>query len=67
MKILDTHLGSGTIAVACYEAKIDLFGCEISGDYLVKAENLIRVSVPASQVKILKRGTMKPLREAKAS
>ena len=67
MKILDTHLGSGTIAVACHEAKIDLFGCEISEDYLVKAENLIRGSVPASQVKILKRGTMKPLREAKAS
>lgn len=67
MKILDTHLGSGTIAVACHEAKIDLFGCEISGDYLVKAENLIRGAAPASQLKILRPGTMKPLREAKAS
>jgi len=64
MRILDTHLGSGTIAVACHEAKIDLFGCEISADYLVKAEALIRESVPASQVKILKPGSMKPLRES---
>ena len=67
MKVLDTHLGSGTIAVACHEAKIDLFGCEISEDYLVKAENLIRISVPASQVKILRPGSMKPLRQAKVS
>jgi site-specific DNA-methyltransferase (adenine-specific) len=67
MKVLDTHLGSGTIAVACHEAKIDLFGCEISEEYLIKAEKLIRGSVPASQVKILKPGSMKPLREAKAS
>jgi len=65
MKILDTHLGSGTIAVACYDAKIDLFGCEISSDYLVKAESLILNSVPPSKLKILKPGSMKPLRAIK--
>ena len=32
-KILDTHLGSGSIAVACYEEKFDLTACEIDADY----------------------------------
>ena len=32
-KILDTHLGSGSIAVACYEEKFDLTACEIDTDY----------------------------------
>lgn len=63
MRILDTHLGSGTIAVACHQAKFDLFGCEISPEYLIKAENLIRENVPSSQIKIIKPGLMKPLRD----
>lgn len=32
-KILDTHLGSGSIAIACYEEKFDLVACEIDEDY----------------------------------
>lgn len=63
MKILDTHLGSGTIAVACHQAKLDLFGCEISPKYLVKAEELIRQTVPLSQFKIINPGQMKPSKE----
>ncbi|MBP5778530.1 MAG: site-specific DNA-methyltransferase [Campylobacter sp.] len=40
-KILDTHLGSGTIAIACYKANLDLVACEISKEYYLKAlENL---------------------------
>ena len=27
--ILDTHLGSGSIAIACHDYKFDLTGCEI--------------------------------------
>ena len=29
MKILDTHLGSGSIAIACHYQEFDLVGCEI--------------------------------------
>ena len=32
-KILDTHLGSGSIAIACHDYKFDLTGCEIDSDY----------------------------------
>ena len=32
-KILDTHLGSGSIAIACYNYNFDLVGCEIDKDY----------------------------------
>ena len=36
-KILDTHLGSGTIAVACYNAGVDLTACEIDKKYFKNA------------------------------
>lgn len=32
-KVLDTHLGSGSIAVACHKYGIDLVGCEIDKEY----------------------------------
>ena len=32
-KILDTHLGSGSIAIACHEMRFDLVGCELDEDY----------------------------------
>ena len=32
-KILDTHLGSGSIAIACHDLKFDLVGCEIDKEY----------------------------------
>ena len=32
-KILDTHLGSGSIAIACYNLKFDLTACELDKDY----------------------------------
>jgi len=38
-KIIDTHLGSGSIAVACYNMKFDLVGIEIDTDYFQKASN----------------------------
>ena len=31
--ILDTHLGSGSIAIACHDYKFELTGCEIDSDY----------------------------------
>ena len=32
-KILDTHLGSGSIAIACYYMGFDLVGSELDADY----------------------------------
>ena len=32
-KILDTHLGSGSIAIACNNLGFDLVGCELDQDY----------------------------------
>ena len=32
-KILDTHLGSGSIAIACHDLGFDLTGCELDTDY----------------------------------
>jgi site-specific DNA-methyltransferase (adenine-specific) len=32
-KILDTHLGSGSIAIACHNLGFDLTGCELDTEY----------------------------------
>jgi len=32
-KILDTHLGSGSIAIACHDYGFELVGCELDPDY----------------------------------
>ena len=32
-KILDTHLGSGSIAIACHNMKYDLTACELDTEY----------------------------------
>ncbi len=32
-KILDTHLGSGSIAIACHNLGFDLVGCELDQEY----------------------------------
>ena len=60
MKVLDTHLGSGTIAVASHGAKVDLYACEVSKSYFDKAHNMILSNIPASKVKILESGKMRP-------
>ena len=36
-KILDTHLGSGSIAIACHNLKYDLTACELDKDYYNEA------------------------------
>ena len=36
-KVLDTHMGSGSIAVACHDAGFDLTACEIDKVYFEKA------------------------------
>ena len=37
-KILDTHLGSGSIAIACWDMGFDLTGYEIDKDYFEAAK-----------------------------
>ena len=36
-KIIDTHLGSGTIALACWDMKMNLDAFEINTEYFNKA------------------------------
>jgi site-specific DNA-methyltransferase (adenine-specific) len=36
-KILDTHLGSGSIAIACHDYGFDLTACELDNEYFNKA------------------------------
>jgi site-specific DNA-methyltransferase (adenine-specific) len=36
-KILDTHLGSGSIAIACHDYKYELTACELDKEYYDKA------------------------------
>lgn len=50
MKILDTHLGSGNIAVACHYAEVDLTACEINPEYFEKAMKNIETNI--SQTKL---------------
>lgn len=49
-KILDTHLGSGSIAIACHEMGFSLDACEIDADYYAAA--LKRYQTHISQTKI---------------
>jgi site-specific DNA-methyltransferase (adenine-specific) len=41
-KILDTHLGSGSIAIACHDLGFDLTACEIDRDYYNAAMERLR-------------------------
>jgi len=49
-RILDAHLGSGTIALACYEAGLNLTACEISDAYYAKAVEKLKEIVPENAI-----------------
>jgi site-specific DNA-methyltransferase (adenine-specific) len=40
--ILDTHLGSGSIAIACHDMGFDLVGCELDKDYYDGAKKRLK-------------------------
>lgn len=60
MKILDTHLGSGTIAVAAHHSNLELVGFEISKKYLSGAKKLILENAPEANLKIVGPGKLQP-------
>ena len=41
-KILDTHLGSGSIAIACHQMGFDLIGSELDKDYFEEMQKRIK-------------------------
>ena len=49
-KILDTHLGSGSIAIACHDYGFDLTACELDKEYYDKA--MQRINNHISQTKL---------------
>ena len=49
-KILDTHLGSGSIAIACHDYGFELTCCELDVDYYNKA--IERIKNHVSQQKL---------------
>lgn len=49
-KILDTHLGSGSIAIACHDYGFELTACELDSDYYEKA--IERIKNHVSQLKM---------------
>jgi len=49
-KILDTHLGSGSIAIACHDYGFDLTACELDLEYYTKA--IERISNYTAQQKL---------------
>jgi site-specific DNA-methyltransferase (adenine-specific) len=49
-KILDTHLGSGSIAIACHEYGFDLTACELDKEYYDKAIKRIKMRVAQHQL-----------------
>jgi site-specific DNA-methyltransferase (adenine-specific) len=49
-KILDTHLGSGSIAIACHNLGFDLTACELDKDYYEAA--LKRIEQHQSQQRL---------------
>ena len=49
-KILDTHLGSGSIAIACHDYGFDLTACELDKEYFDKA--IERITNHTNQTKL---------------
>ena len=49
-KILDTHLGSGSIAIACHDYGFDLTACELDEEYFDKA--MERITNHTNQTKL---------------
>ncbi len=51
-RVLDTHMGSGTIAIACYKTGISLTACEISDNYFKKSMEKIKEQLPLIDINL---------------
>ena len=51
-KILDTHLGSGSIAIACHDYGFDLTACELDKEYFDKAMQRINNHTNQQKLKL---------------
>ena len=49
-KILDTHLGSGSIALACHNLKFELTACELDKEYF--DASIKRIEQHVSQIRM---------------
>jgi site-specific DNA-methyltransferase (adenine-specific) len=56
-KILDTHLGSGSIAIACHNLGYDLTACELDKEYYEAA--IKRIEQHKAQIRMLQQSTNK--------
>ena len=52
-KILDTHLGSGSIAIACHDYGYDLTACELDPDYYQAAMKRIQQHQSQSKLELI--------------
>jgi site-specific DNA-methyltransferase (adenine-specific) len=52
-KIFDSHLGSGSIAIACYEEEFDFVGTEIDIDIDIFNDAMLRYNNHKSQIKLM--------------
>ena len=50
MKIFDSHLGSGSNAIACHYAKMEFIGCELDSDYYNDSVKRIRENTKQLQL-----------------
>ena len=50
-KILDTHLGGGSIAIACHNLSFDLTACELDKEYFDSA--MKRIKQHQAQLRII--------------
>jgi site-specific DNA-methyltransferase (adenine-specific) len=51
-KILDTHLGSGSIAIACHELGFDLTACELDLEYYEAAHKRFKQQTAQLRLKL---------------
>lgn len=51
-KILDTHLGSGSIAIACHENGFDLTGSELDADYFAAMQKRLETAIAQTMMSL---------------
>jgi len=49
-KIIDTHIGSGSIRIACHDMGFDLYGCELDPDYWQAQEERYQRHIQQSEL-----------------